>query len=57
MPLALEGFSRSANGNGASHPSLHAMIFSQPPRGGKIFKVHSYRAALSKTLLSCFYVF
>jgi len=33
------------------------LCFSQPPRGGKIFKVHSYRATLSKTLHSCFYVF
>jgi len=30
------------------------LCFSQPPRGGKIFKVHPHRAALSKILLSCF---
>jgi len=53
MPLALEAFSRSASGDGASHPPLQAMIFSQPPRGGKIFKVRSGCAALSKPL-SCF---
>jgi len=27
MPLALEGLTRSASGDGASHPPLHAMIF------------------------------
>jgi len=27
MPLALEGLLRSASGDGASHPPLHAMIF------------------------------
>jgi len=54
MPLALEGLLRSASGDGATKPRCGSPIFFQPPRGGKIFKVRSGCAALSKTFLSRF---